>query len=86
MVALQHRGIVLQPAFLVGQDLLSGALGEVLPGDQPAEFGVCVVYPTRKNVSLKVRGLIDFLIKAFRMPAWPSWHGYGVSTHASRLP
>ena len=72
VVALQHRGIVLQPTFLVGQDLLSGALVEVLPDYRSVEFGVYVVYPTRKNVSLKVRVLIDFLIEAFRMRAWPS--------------
>ena len=72
VVALQHRGIVLQPAFLVGQDLLSGALVEVLPDYRSVEFGVYAVYPTRKNVSFKVRVLIDFLVEAFRMRAWPS--------------
>ncbi len=72
VVALQDRGIVLQPTFLVGQDLLSGALVEVLPDYRSVEFGVYVVYPTRKNVSLKVRVLIDFLIEAFRMRAWPA--------------
>ena len=72
VVALQHRGIVLQPAFLVGQDLLTGALVEVLPDYRSVEFGVYAVYPTRKNVSLKVRVLIDFLVEAFRMRAWPA--------------
>jgi DNA-binding transcriptional LysR family regulator len=72
VVALQHRGIVLQPTFLVGQDLLSGALVEVLPDYRCVEFGVYAVYPTRKNVSLKVRVLIDFLVEAFRMRAWPA--------------
>lgn len=42
--------------FLVGLDLLSGGLVEVLPDYRCAEFGVYVVHPTCKNVSLKVRG------------------------------
>lgn len=71
-VALRHHGIILQPAFLVGQDLLSGALVEVLPEYRSAEFGVYAVYPTRKNVTPRVRVLIDFLVEAFRTPAWPS--------------
>jgi len=69
---LQDSGIVLLPTFLAGQDLLSGALVEVLPDHRSTEFGVYAVYPTRKNVSLKVRVLIDYLVEAFRMRAWPA--------------
>lgn len=72
VVALQHGGIVLQPTFMAGQDLLAGALVEVLPDHRSAEFGVYAVYPTRKNVSLKVRALIDFLVEAFRTRPWPA--------------
>lgn len=71
-VALAHRGIVLQPSFLVGADLLSGALVEVLPQYRSIELGVYAVYPTRKHVTPKVRVLIDFLADAFRKPAWPA--------------
>jgi DNA-binding transcriptional LysR family regulator len=70
-VALQHRGIVLQPSFLVGGDLLSGALVEVMPQYRAIELGVYAIYPTRKHVSPKVRVLIDFLVGAFRMRVWP---------------
>lgn len=69
--ALQHGGIVLQPSFLVGEDLRSGALVEVLPRYRSAELGVYAVYPTRKHVSPKVRLLIDFLARAFRARPWP---------------
>lgn len=69
--ALQHAGIVLQPSFLVGEDLRSGALVEVLPGYRSAELGVYAVYPSRKHVSPKVRLLIDFLARAFRARPWP---------------
>jgi DNA-binding transcriptional LysR family regulator len=70
--ALQHHGIVLQPSFLVGPHLATGALVEVLPQYRSIELGVYAVYPTRKHLTPKVRALIDFLVNAFRMPAWPA--------------
>jgi DNA-binding transcriptional LysR family regulator len=60
-VALAHQGIVLQPSFLVADDLRSGALVEVLPAYRSAELGVHAVYPSRKHVLPKVRLLIDYL-------------------------
>lgn len=70
--ALQHQGIVLQPSFLVGAHLDSGALVEILPRFRSIELGVYAVYPTRKHLTPKVRALIDFLVDAFRMRAWPA--------------
>lgn len=69
--AVQHQGIVLQPSFLVGAHLASGALVELLPDYHSIELGVFAVYPTRKHLTPKVRALIDFLVDAFRMRAWP---------------
>ncbi len=69
--ALQHQGIVLQPSFLVGAHLDAGALVEVLPAYRSIELGVYAVYPSRKHLTPKVRALIDFLVDAFRMRAWP---------------
>ena len=69
--ALQHRGLVLQPTFLVGPHLASGALVEVLPQYRSIELGVFAVYPSRKHLTPKVRVLIDFLVGAFRTRAWP---------------
>jgi len=70
--ALQHQGIVLQPSFLVATHLASGALVEVLPQYRSIELGIYAVYPTRKHLTPKVRALIDFLVEAFRMRAWPA--------------
>lgn len=70
--AVQHQGIVLQPSFLVGAHLASGALVEVLPQYRSIELGVYAVYPTRKHLTPKVRALVDFLVNAFRMHAWPA--------------
>ena len=69
--ALGHQGIILQPSFLVGDDLKSGALVQLLPDYLSVALGVHVVYPTRKHLSPKVRLLIDHLIESARRRGWP---------------
>lgn len=70
--ALAHQGIVLQPTFLVGDDLAAGTLVELMPQFRSIELGIYAVYPTRKHVPPKVRALIDFLAQHFAAtrPAW----------------
>jgi DNA-binding transcriptional LysR family regulator len=64
-MALADQGVILQPTFIVGEDLASGSLVELMPQFRSLELGIYVVYPTRKHVSLKVRALIEFLVGAF---------------------
>ncbi|MGL4230435.1 MAG: LysR family transcriptional regulator [Casimicrobium sp.] len=68
--ALNHQGIILQPTFLVGEDIKSGKLIEILPQYKSISLDIYAVYPSRKFVSPKVRLLIDFLIDALRKPSW----------------
>jgi DNA-binding transcriptional LysR family regulator len=72
VAALRHQGIVLQPSFMIGPDLLAGTLVEVMPAWHSIELGVYAVYPSRKFVSPKVRLMIEFLAGAFKMRAWPA--------------
>ncbi|MFV8817725.1 LysR family transcriptional regulator [Haliea sp. E17] len=60
-VAVSGQGIVMQPDFLVGDDVARGTLVEVLPEYSASELGVYAVYPTRRHIAPKVRALIDFL-------------------------
>ena len=69
--ALDHQGIILQPSFLVGDDLKSGALVRLLPQYLSMALGVYAVYPTRKHLAPRVRLLIDYLVEAARERAWP---------------
>jgi DNA-binding transcriptional LysR family regulator len=69
-VALRHQGVIRQPSFLIGDDLLSGALVEIMPEYRASEFGIYAVYPTRKHVLPKVRLLIDYLVDALKVKAW----------------
>jgi len=64
-VALAHHGVILQPTFMVGEDLAAGRLVELLPDFRSIELGIYAIYPTRKHVALKVRALIDFLAQQF---------------------
>ena len=68
--ALVHQGVILQPTFLVGEDLAVGRLVELMPEFRSIELGIYAVYPTRKHVSPKVRLLIDFLAESFRSRPW----------------
>ena len=70
--ALHHQGIILQPSFLVGEELRSGALVEILPAYRSIAIDIHAVYPSRKHVPPKVRLMIDFLVEAFRRPRWPA--------------
>lgn len=63
--ALADQGIVLQPGFLVGEDLRAGRLVEILPQYAGAELDISVVYPSRHHLSHKVRAMVAFLGAAF---------------------
>lgn len=69
--ALQHQGLILQPTFIVGEDLRAGRLVEVLPQYRSLTLGIHAVYQSRKHLTPKVRQLIDFLVEWFREPRWP---------------
>jgi DNA-binding transcriptional LysR family regulator len=62
--ALADHGIILQPDFLVGDDLRRGDLVELMPTYRSIEIGIYAVYPSRKHLPLKTRRLIDFLADA----------------------
>lgn len=66
--ALAGQGIILQPSFLVGDDLAAGTLVELMPEFRSLELGIYAVYPTRKHVTPKVRALLDFLANHFSQP------------------
>ncbi|QIQ22218.1 LysR family transcriptional regulator [Zophobihabitans entericus] len=70
MIALHHGGIILQPDFLIGEDLKQGTLVEVLTEYHHKTLDIYAIYPSRKLLPLRVRCLIDFLIEEFKKPSW----------------
>ena len=70
LAALDGQGIVLQPDFLVREDLRRGTLVELMPDYRAMELGIYAVYPSRKYLPLKIRRLVDFLAASLREPSW----------------
>ena len=68
--ALADQGVILQPGFLVGPDLKTGRLVELLPDYSGPGLTIHAVYPSRQHLSGKVRAMVDFLAEAFRQPGW----------------
>ncbi|EDZ99348.1 transcriptional regulator, LysR family [Burkholderia sp. H160] len=74
-IALRGGGIILQPSFMVAGDLERGQLVRVLPEYRSRALGIYAVYPSRKQLPLKVRCLVDFLAEAFEIAPWQSVEG-----------
>lgn len=68
--ALADQGLILQPAFIVGQDVREGRLVRLLPDHEGGRLDIQVIYPSRRHLSGKVRAMVDFLAAAFAEPRW----------------
>lgn len=74
--ALSGAGIIVQPEFLVGDDLRAGTLVRVLEGHEPTGLTAWAIYLDRDHMPGKVRSFVDFLARAFAAaPAWEATPG-----------
>jgi DNA-binding transcriptional LysR family regulator len=74
LAALGGEGIILQPSFIVADDLTAGSLVPILPGYAPDELAIHAVYPHSRHLSVKVRSFVDFLVARFgQRPEWDRW-------------
>jgi DNA-binding transcriptional LysR family regulator len=64
-LAAAGMGISLEPDFIVGDELASGRLVEVLKNFRPPDAPIHAVYPSRRHLSAKVRAFVDFLAERF---------------------
>lgn len=72
--ALAGEGIILEPTFIVGEDLARGDLVPLLREWHVPEWSAVVLYPSRRFVPARVRTFTDFLQKEFagELP-WDRW-------------
>ena len=63
LMALSSLGIAVLPAWLVEQDLHSGALQQLLPGYSLPRQSISAVFPNSPHLPHKTRAFIDFLSK-----------------------
>lgn len=64
-VALAGHGIILQPGFLVGDDIKAGRLVPLLTDYTHQPINMYAVYPHRRHLSIKVRTFVDHLESRF---------------------
>ena len=69
--AKQGLGITVGATLAVGPALLSGELVRVLPEYEFEPTGIFAIYPSARQLSTKVRAVVEFLIENFQDP--PSW-------------
>jgi len=69
--AKKGLGVTVGPTMSVNQALLSGELVRVLEDFEFEQSAIFAVYPSARQLSIKVRALVDFLVDKFDDP--PSW-------------
>jgi DNA-binding transcriptional LysR family regulator len=69
--ALAGIGIARLSTYLVGPDLRSGRLVRLMPDHSAEKADIFAVYPSRHNLSPKIRAFIDHLVQCFQpVPPW----------------
>ncbi|BAV46697.1 LysR family transcriptional regulator [Mesorhizobium loti] len=64
--ALAGAGLAVLSHILAGPDIESGRLVRLMPDFPPTRLPINVVYPSRRNVPLRVTTVLDFLVQAVR--------------------
>ena len=79
--ALDGLGILVQPTYIVYEDMVAGRLVPVLDDWDLPRLTINLAYPSRKHLSAKVRTFIDFMAEHFvRMNYEQKWTGrFGVT-------
>jgi DNA-binding transcriptional LysR family regulator len=62
---LNGLGIVIQPVYIIHDDVVAGRLIPILDDWELPRLKVNIAYPNRKYVTSKVRAFIDFLVEHF---------------------
>ncbi len=73
-LALAGGGIILQPSFIVGADLMRGTLVPLLPDWKTLDLTLYAVYLSQRQLSPRVRAFIDYLVESIgTKPYWENW-------------
>ncbi|MES2282152.1 MAG: LysR family transcriptional regulator [Pseudomonadota bacterium] len=78
--ALDGMGILVQPSYIVYEDIVAGRLVPLLDDWDLPRLAINLAYPSRKHLSAKVRTFIDFMAEHFeKMDFERKWTGrFGV--------
>jgi DNA-binding transcriptional LysR family regulator len=68
---LAGAGVAYGPSFVFGESIANSSLQLLMPNYKTTELAIHAVYPTKRNVSLKLRRFIDHLSASFGdTPPW----------------
>lgn len=78
--ALEGLGILVQPSYIVYDDIVAGRLVPLLDDWDLPRLQINIAYPSRKHLSPRVRSFIDFMVEEFERNEyerkWTApWHG-----------
>lgn len=74
--ALDGMGILVQPTYIVYDDIVAGRLVPTLDDWDLPHLTINLAYPSRKHLSAKVRSFIDFMAAHFhKMEYERKWTG-----------
>ena len=83
--ALDGLGILVQPTYILYDDIAAGRLVPVLDDWDLPRLTINLAYPSRKHLSAKVRTFIDFVVEHFSaMDYEKKWTGSLVKSEAPR--
>jgi DNA-binding transcriptional LysR family regulator len=63
--ALKHLGVLMQPMYIIHEDVVAGRLVPVLREWELQRLTINIAYPTRRHLPAKVRCFVDFLVEQF---------------------
>lgn len=63
--AQHHLGILMQPTYIIHDDLVAGRLVRLLEEWELQRLTINIAYPTRRHLPAKVRCFVDFLVEQF---------------------
>jgi DNA-binding transcriptional LysR family regulator len=63
--ALKHLGILVQPMYIIHDDVVAGRLVPLLREWELPRLTMNIAYPTRRHLPAKVRCFVDFLVEQF---------------------
>jgi DNA-binding transcriptional LysR family regulator len=69
--AVAGEGVLIEPRFIIYENLRDGSLIEILPGYQWQDITAYAVYPPTRHLSVRVRAFVNFLIERYKgTPYW----------------
>lgn len=68
--AIAGKGVLIEPRFIIYENLRDGSLVELLPDYQWPQLSAYAVYPHTRHLSVRVRAFVNFLAERYKGTAY----------------